>query len=202
MADIIPAEYLAGGRVVARFRTTAAEQSDVIVQCSKILFKYDSAVRSGRTFMQSFLLWMVIGFVLAVVFNLQLKKWMYLILPVIAGLLLGVVLLSLFALYSIFIRKKKLLKLLEASTEFDDIIVTCHADGLSLATAAEVYYFSFAAIDKVSKFQDMFLLRRKLLALYVPERGFSNIEDRSFFLNELKRAVARDRIDDILITSV
>jgi hypothetical protein len=202
MADFIPAEYLAGGRVVARFRTTAAEQRDVIFHCSKTLFKSDSAVRSGRTFMQSFLLWMVIGFVLAVVFNLELKNWVYPIIPFIAGVLLGVVLLSLFGLYSIFIRKKKVLKLLKISEEFDDIVVTCHANGLSLATAAEVYYFSFAAIDKVSKFQDMFLLRRKLLALYVPERGFSNIEDRSFFLNELKRAVAKDRIDDILITSV
>jgi hypothetical protein len=190
MEIVEPAVALADGQVVARFRTTPVELRDVILHFSKKLFTPTRVISKRRKLFSSFMVWVAVGFIIAVIANLRQLSWLPIVLQVTMVLVLAFVLLSLFGRFIIFRRNRKILTLLQNSFEFEDVAVACHKKGLSLVTASQVSFVDFRSIEQLSMFGDICVIRYRLSFFYIPERGFLSLDDRNFFITQLNSNIA------------
>ena len=189
-------QALKGGRIVAKFRTTPSEQRDVILYSSQKLFGIGLASRKPRPWFLKFLVWVVVGFVLTVTINLRQTDLLSKLAPAALGLILAFVAMGLFAKYVTLRQRDTILKVLQKSNKFEDVVVACHDNGMSWITQANIFYIAFNHIESVSMFQDKIMLQYSVSMFCIPERGFPSEGDRASFIAELRAKVAHHRMVD------
>lgn len=187
MADIVPAEVMAGGRVVARFQTRSSE-----IFATGTPFHPAPPLAGAWAKPLLFAAGLVIGVIIAFGGDI-LPVWPWWLNWVLPGVVVGFFLSTLFWLRMGKRSQKEMAKLARID-ESQDVTVTCHASGLSWATASVIHYIAYGGIDQVVEQGGTVLIRYKLFVVYVPDRGFATPEDKAHLLDALRATVAPEKL--------
>ncbi len=191
MADIVPADLMQTGRVVARFHTRPAE---IWAMGGAFVPPLHIGTRWGKRGL--FVICFAIGILMAFGqdFLSGWPAWLSWFLP---GMVLGLFL-STALWYAMGLRSRRQMAVLGRETETQDVTVTCHEAGLSWATPEITHYLAYDGLDEVKEQSGTILIRYKLFIFYVPPRGFASPEDKAAFIDALRRNVPVERLTGLV----